>query len=67
MLAVMGQSELSRHTFLCLASSGYANSLLLTLELTPFTIPAVGETTDVTFLGLEKLQLLLTDTLITDC
>lgn len=35
----------------------------LTSELTTFTFSAVGETIDETFLGLEKLQLLLTDTL----
>lgn len=36
---------------------------ILTLGITPFTFPAVEETTDETFLGLEKLQHLLTDRL----
>lgn len=36
---------------------------MLTLEITPFTFPALRETTDDTFLDLESLQHLLNDTL----
>ena len=64
--------RLSSHTFLhslflclCLVSAGYADPLLLTLELTLFIFQQLGEQRNKTFLGLDKLQHLLTDTLYT--